>query len=55
MSCEWNPKENRTAYEDEVHAQATWVVGSNGKYHLCDECANLPKFVRYKKTRLSNE
>jgi hypothetical protein len=29
--CEYNPKEKRACYEDEVHAQATVIVGYNGK------------------------
>ena len=50
--CEWNPKTNTTAYEDEWHAEAEYIVGAKGNFRLCSTCAALPKFKRYKKRRI---
>lgn len=48
-ACEWNPVEDREAHTtDENHALATVLLGSNGKYRLCAECAALPRFKRMK-------
>jgi len=47
--CEYNPQEKRAAYNNEVHAEATTIAGSNGKWRLCDECAALPEFASLKK------
>lgn len=48
-ACEWNPKEDREAYStDENHALATVLIGHDGKYRLCAECAALPRFKRMK-------
>ena len=46
--CFYNPDERRACYEDEVHAQAEWIVGHKGKWRLCSECANLPEFKKYR-------
>lgn len=46
--CEWNPAENREAFPDENHAPATVLVGADGQYRLCAECAALPRFKRLK-------
>lgn len=51
--CEWNPKENRTAYDDEFHATATIIAGVKDNIFLCRNCANLPKFKRLKKIAIS--
>lgn len=48
-ACEWNPTEGREAYSGENHALATVLVGSNGNYRLCAECAALPRFRRFRK------
>jgi len=48
-ACEYNPQEKRAAYENELHAVATWIVGCNGKWRLCDACAALPEFKRLRK------
>ena len=53
--CEWNPIYGRAAYSNEPSAcqnEATWCVGSNGRWHLCYECAAHPSFRRLKKTPL---
>jgi hypothetical protein len=48
--CEWNPAENRPAFDDDPpHGEATQVIGVDGKWHLCDGCATLPEFARYRK------
>ena len=48
--CEYNPVEKRAAFTDEQgHAKATWSLGSNGQWHVCDECAALPEFKMFRK------
>lgn len=50
--CEWNPIAKRPAFEhDAPHAEAVWAVGVDGRWHLCDGCAALPEFARYRKRR----
>ncbi len=48
--CEWNPKKQRGAYMDEQpHAKATMTVGSSrSNWFVCDECAKLPVFKRFR-------
>ena len=55
--CEWNPEKNTdavsladgTGYEG-CGKEATVSVGSGmNNYHLCDSCAELPRFNRFKK------
>lgn len=52
--CEWDPERNDKARSiDEAHAEATISVGANGQWHLCESCAALPEFKRFRKrTRL---
>jgi hypothetical protein len=52
--CEYNPTEGRAAYENEVHANADFIVGANGKWRLCAACASLPEFKRLKKKPVNN-
>ena len=33
----------------EEYAPATWTVGVKNQMHLCDACAGLPKYKKYKK------
>jgi hypothetical protein len=48
--CEWNPEQHRPAFDDDPpHGEATQVVGVDGKWHLCDGCAALPEFARYRR------
>ncbi len=47
--CEWNQKKGRAAYDYEVHARADLVVGAKGEWRLCNECAALPRFSRFRK------
>lgn len=46
--CEWNSEKGRAAYDHEVHAEANIIVGANGQWRLCVECAKLSNFVRYR-------
>ena len=48
--CEWDPAENRPAQSvDASHAEAAVFVGSRGEWHLCESCAALPRFAKYRK------
>lgn len=50
--CEWNPVADREAFVgDPPHGQATVMVGTDGKYHLCESCARLPRFARFRVRR----
>ena len=57
--CEWDPKHNRAARvlgrhrSDDVIVEgcpneATICVGANGQWHLCESCAELPEFRRFR-------
>lgn len=46
--CEYNPEKKAAAFENEVHAQATMIVGAKGQWRLCASCAALPEFRRFK-------
>ena len=46
--CEWNPRTNEPATSDDgCHEEARWSIGSNGQWHLCDNCQKLPQFKRF--------
>jgi hypothetical protein len=49
--CEWNPTRNRLTWsnENDCPNRATVCLGHNPSYHLCDSCASLPRFKRYRK------
>ena len=47
--CEWDPVKKDWVYEDEVHAEAEWIIGAKRGYRLCSACASLPEFKRYRK------
>jgi hypothetical protein len=50
--CEYNPYEKRGSYEHEpCFNKATHVVGHDGKWHLCESCAALPEFNKYRVKR----
>ncbi len=55
-TCEWDPERDRLAQvlspdiELGCKNQATTSIG-NGAYHMCDSCAALPRFSRYRKIR----
>lgn len=47
--CEWDPEKNDFA-ESEYGGclkQAVWSIGQNGHAHLCEVCAELPRFKRF--------
>ena len=49
--CEWSPRDGRAAYADEVHAKADVIVGADGQWRLCESCAALPHFKRFRTRR----
>lgn len=50
--CEYNPeKKAARVTTDPDHGPATVSIG-NGMWHLCDSCAALPEFTRFKPKRL---
>lgn len=52
-SCEWETAADRAAKCDDVfHAHAKVIVGANGQWRLCAECASLARFARFKKRRI---
>lgn len=46
--CEYNSKEQRTAYPGEEHSEAEWLLGYKGQWRLCSKCAALPEFSHFK-------
>jgi len=51
-ACEWNPVTSEPAKEGDVpHAAAVVSVGADGRWHLCESCAALPKFKRLRVRR----
>ena len=64
--CEWNPEKNRPSQyltgriysrsgkTDGCQNEATVCVGYNGKWHLCESCASLPIFKKYRKRKSLN-
>src|SRR5690606_7511979 len=49
-ACEWNPEKNVPAMiDDEFHAVAELSLGSNGQWHVCRHCAQLPRFKRFRR------
>lgn len=51
--CEWNPAKNEAALlgaDEECFNEATVSLG-NGKWHVCDSCAALPRFAEFKEHR----
>ena len=50
--CEYNPETKEPSCDTDDHFRgvlASWVVGANGKWRLCDDCARLPEFRRLRK------
>lgn len=55
--CEWNPEAGavKKTPDEPCRNDATVAVGSNGKHRLCDDCAGLAVFDRYRsRTPLAN-
>lgn len=49
IQCEWDPDKGKAAFVGEgCMKPATTVVGRGKNWHLCDSCAALPRFARYK-------
>lgn len=49
--CEWNPERNRSATDADEHYLSTpaqVIVGANGQWRLCLDCAALSHFARFK-------
>ena len=58
--CEWNPELSKLALTPsapgDCENEATQSVGAYGEYHLCDSCAELPEFNRFRvRTALKRE
>jgi hypothetical protein len=52
MRCEWDPEAGQGRYEGEgCPNPATVAVRHQGIWRLCDSCAALPRFKRYKVLR----
>ena len=58
--CEWNPETNNESeviFENNRYFHhgcpnfAQKLVGANGDYRLCNNCAALPKFKRFRKIK----
>ena len=54
--CDWNPVFGRAALTPSVESDCrnlAKVSLGNGKWHLCERCAALPRFKRFtKRTKL---
>ena len=51
--CEWDPLRDRPARDKyKAHAEATVVLGCNGAWRLCPECAALSIFKRFRVRKL---
>lgn len=47
--CEWDPRTEQAALSTlSAHDVATVTVGANGRWRLCDSCAALPIFKRFR-------
>lgn len=52
--CEWNPVDDRPAWDTDEHYRTTpavLIVGANGQWRLCWDCARLLRFKWYRKRR----
>ena len=51
--CEWDPETGEAAEGDSPHhlsSRAVYSVGRGRKnFHICVDCADLPKFRRFKR------
>lgn len=49
--CEWDQMTCSAANDDSHHSMYTpaeWLLGANGAWRLCDGCATLPQFARFR-------
>ena len=53
--CEYDPVRERAAFNCQVHAAATWVLGHDEAWRLCTSCADLPEFRRFRVRRVTRE
>lgn len=62
--CEWNPAEGEPSTYAHINGPlpkkidyygcqntSTQIIGHNGKWRLCDSCAALPEFKKYRKRK----
>lgn len=53
--CEWNPKHRMESVEPpgdgDCPNEATICLGRYGEWHVCEACAALPEFKRFKVRR----
>jgi hypothetical protein len=51
--CEWNPERDQPAkgypIKDGCQNKAVLSVGQDGMWHLCESCAALPHFSRFRR------
>ena len=50
--CEFDPVRGEAAFDGDSHnatVPAVWIVGGNGQWRLCDSCAALPRFAKFRK------
>lgn len=48
--CEWNPERDKPAGAGTpAHAPAEVLVEANGEHRLCEQCAKLPRFSKYRR------
>lgn len=57
-TCEWNPRDNRAAREEDgCPNDAVLNLGTDALgwhiWHLCESCAALPRFDRYDRKPLT--
>lgn len=51
-TCEWDPERCEAATTERgCQRPAAVIVGADGKWRLCSECAGLPAFKRYKRRK----
>jgi hypothetical protein len=49
--CEYNPVRAEAAIDGDEHnstVPAAWIVGHNGTWRLCEACAALPIFAKFR-------
>jgi hypothetical protein len=52
--CEWTPGADRPAWSVDEHTRtvrAAVLLGANGEWRLCESCAALPRFKRFRVRR----
>jgi hypothetical protein len=51
--CEWDPARSCAAELNNEHQEpAALIVGANGEWRLCAQCAALPRFRRFRVRRV---